>query len=195
MSTPTYTIACVPGALPGGLTRTSLFDGMVLTRADVDAEQLFWRLKRSLTNRALGQGVVWGLRLTYTGARFQLSRGYALDCCGNDLIVTDPYEVRQSDLIDLTDPAIAGLLGKSFKFYETNALKIDGRQSTKLAVMLKYVECPESPRMLHKDPCTPDTSQCQTSRVRETTKLIVGAPPPPLESAPLVNFARRDLPR
>ena len=52
---------CVQGAFEDGLSRTAFFDGMVLTEGDMVREQSYWRGKRKLTNRALGQGVVWGL--------------------------------------------------------------------------------------------------------------------------------------
>ena len=51
---PATTPACPPGALPGGLARTRFFDGMFLTQAYLENEQRYWRIKRRLTNRALG---------------------------------------------------------------------------------------------------------------------------------------------
>jgi len=56
---------CVPGAFRGGLARTEFFDGMVLSEADMKREQGYWQMKRRLTNRALGQGVVWGLAVEW----------------------------------------------------------------------------------------------------------------------------------
>src|SRR5688500_10172062 len=100
--------ACVPGAFAGGLARTRFFDGMVLTQADLEAEQRFWRVKRRLTNRALGTGVVWGLRLRWNAQRriFVLGPGYALDCCGNDLIVECATEVSEATLLATADPSL-----------------------------------------------------------------------------------------
>src|SRR5262245_45560539 len=101
-------IACPPGALAGGPVRTRFFDGMFLTQADLETEQRFWRIKRRLTNRALGEGVVWGLRLDWKSGKksFSLSPGYALDCCGNDLIVECPVEISESQLWQRADPAL-----------------------------------------------------------------------------------------
>src|SRR5205085_886806 len=75
-------------------------------------EQRYWRMKRRLTNRALGQGVVWGLRLRWDHEhhRFLLGPGYAIDCCGNDLVVESGYDVRERDLFDTTDPLLRQFL-------------------------------------------------------------------------------------
>ena len=93
---------CVPGAFSGGLSRTSFFDGMVLTEADMLREQSYWGMKRKLTNRALGQGVVWGLNMTWNEKTrcFELCPGYGLSCCGDDLVVECPETVCEKDLID-----------------------------------------------------------------------------------------------
>jgi hypothetical protein len=73
---------------------------MFLTQADLENEQRYWRIKRRLTNRALGEGVVWGLRLgvDLERQRLALSPGYALDCCGNDLVVECPVETTVAEL-------------------------------------------------------------------------------------------------
>ncbi len=169
--------ACAPGALPGGLIRTRFFDGMVLTQADLDNEQRFWRVKRRLTNRALGEGVVWGLRLRWNarGRTFLLGPGYALDCCGNDLIVECPIEVAESDLIASADPAIVapkiGVFGK-----QDRVVKHKPREA---CVVLQYVECPEDARPVHLDPCAPPTTRCEPSRIRETTRVLLVPPPVP----------------
>src|SRR5678815_2997040 len=105
--TPTQQLyACPPGSIPGGLTRTRFFDGMFLTQADLENEQVFWRMKRRLTNRALGTGIVWGLKVAATDdfVKLQLTPGYALDCCGNDLIVECPLEVTVREIWERSQP-------------------------------------------------------------------------------------------
>ncbi|MFT5587729.1 MAG: hypothetical protein ACI9VR_005342, partial [Cognaticolwellia sp.] len=81
---------CTEG-FDGGLERTRFYDGMVLTQSDLFTEQAFWQSKRQLTNRALGEGVVWGLRADWDARsqNFSVAPGYALDCCGHDLVVTE----------------------------------------------------------------------------------------------------------
>ena len=168
--------ACVPGALPGGLARTRFFDGMILTQADLENEQRFWRVKRRLTNRALGTGVVWGLRLRWDARRriFALGPGYALDCCGNDLIVECPAEVTEAQLIATADPAI--------RASDPRVTSIATHAQPPLShacVVLQYVECPEDARPVHLDPCAPPSSRCEPSRIRETTRLLLVPPPAP----------------
>jgi hypothetical protein len=157
----------VIGALAGGLQRTAFFNGMFLTQSDMDVEQRFWRMKRRLTNRALGQGVVWGLRLLWdkVNDRFVLHPGYGLDCCGNDLVVSQLYEIRTGDLIDTSDPAVQALLANP-----------DANGRSEVAVVLQYVECPEEPRPIHKDACGTSSTTCSPSRTRETTRLLLAAP-------------------
>jgi hypothetical protein len=175
MSANKTSVACVPGALPGGLQRTSFFNGMFLTQSDLEVEQRFWRMKRRLTNRALGQGVVWGLRATFDqlAQKLTLNPGYGLDCCGNDLLVQASFDARCSDLIDVTDPA-------------TKALLVNPT-GNELALVLEYVECFEEPRAVHKDACTPTSDACEPSRVRETTRLTVAAPAA-LTASPIGKF-------
>jgi hypothetical protein len=171
-------VACIPGALPGGLQRTSFFNGMFLTQSDLEVEQRFWRMKRRLTNRALGQGVVWGLRVTLDqqAQRFTVHPGYGVDCCGNDLLVQASSVARCGDLLDVTDPAIASLLTQA-----------SGNQ---VALILEYAECPEEPRAVHKDACTPTSDACEPSRVRETARLSIAALPAPAAS-PVASFLDR----
>ncbi len=185
---------CVPGALPGGLLRTSLADGMILDHDDLSTEQRYWRLKRRLTNRALGAGVVWGLKLSYDDKAnvFTLSPGYAIDCCGNDVIVQETQTFKASALFDPTSQSFIKAFNKSA------ATQLGGMGSPKagpiavneadLGVIVKYVECPEQPRAVLADACSTDTSTCATSRVRETAKLDVCAPPSAPSQGPVAKF-------
>jgi hypothetical protein len=179
--TPTLGPTCVPGALPGGLTRTRFFDGMFLTQADLENEQVFWRMKRRLTNRALGSGVVWGLCLDFntTTRKYELSPGYALDCCGNDLIVECPLQVTESELWQRSD---AGLRAPSF---DTASRVI------RACVVLQYVECPEGVRPVHRDACMPAGSSCEPSRVRETVRLLLVPECTEVACDPIILFRRR----
>jgi hypothetical protein len=188
-------IACAPGALSGGPVRTRFFDGMFLTQADLENEQRFWRLKRRLTNRALGDGVVWGLKLAWNQPRrnFTLSPGYALDCCGNDLIVECPVDISEAELWSRSDPA----LRKPVFSFDSAAAAVDAvgahREGATSAaaskvrhacVVLQYTECPEEARPVHRDACGGATSYCEPSRVRETARLLLVPPPQHIPSPP-----------
>lgn len=174
-------VACAPGALPGGPIRTRFFDGMFLTQADLENEQRYWRLKRRLTNRALGEGVVWGLKLVWNKPRrsFALSPGYALDCCGNDLVVECPVDISEAELWSHSDPSLRK---------PTYTLE-DGRDNAlrgprHACVVLQYTECAEDARAVHRDACAGVTSFCEPSRVRETTRLLLVPPPQHMPTPP-----------
>lgn len=178
-------LACPPGAIQGGLTRTRFFDGMFLTQADLENEQVYWRMKRRLTNRALGTGVVWGLKLAFDVAtqKYRLSPGYALDCCGNDLVVECPVEITQTELFQRSQPLVTPAQGNS----------LSARGESRLAcVVLQYVECPDAIRPVHRDACAPAGSACEPSRIRETCRLLLV---PECENIlgcePIVQFQRK----
>jgi hypothetical protein len=181
-------IACAPGTLSGGPVRTRFFDGMFLTQADLENEQRTWRLKRRLTNRALGTGVVWGLRLAWNAARrtFVLSPGYALDCCGNDLVVECPVELGERELWTRADPGlrstaiqpasqklggtVSGDAG-SYRRFDDNRALLDA------CIVLQYSECAEDARAVHRDACAGPTGSCEPSRIRESARLLLVPPP------------------
>ncbi|MEO8699960.1 MAG: hypothetical protein ABI867_07945 [Kofleriaceae bacterium] len=169
--------ACPPGALPGGLTRTRFFDGMFLTQADLETEQVYWRMKRRLTNRALGTGIVWGLkvRVDLATQKITLSPGYALDCCGNDLVVECPIEA-----------SVGEIWARSLEYMAVPQIS-NGRDVIPACLALQYVECPDGPRAIHRDACGPAVGgSCETSRVRETVRLIFvpRCTPPVVEPPP-----------
>ena len=88
----------------GGCIRPRFFNGMFITREDLETELRYLRIKNKLQRRADGQGVVWGLGIRRQGSAVCVQPGYALDCCGNDLTVTSMYTVDSATL--LSDPAI-----------------------------------------------------------------------------------------
>lgn len=161
---PSQTLGCPPGSLAGGLTRTRFFDGMFLTQADLSNEQVYWQMKRRLTNRALGTGVVWGLRLELDvkTQTYRLGPGYALDCCGNDLVVECPITISQSELYKRSQDLLTGI---------TSPRRSD--EAYPFSVVLQYVECPDAIRPVHRDACTPSGSACEPSRIRESCRLLL----------------------
>ena len=88
----------------GGCIRPRFFNGMFITREDMETELRYFRIKNNLQRRADGQGVVWGLGLGRDGRSICVHPGYAVDCCGNDLVLTCTYKVEVAAL--LADPAI-----------------------------------------------------------------------------------------
>lgn len=156
-------IGTPPGTVPslgipaaaGGCLRPRFFNGMFITREDLDTLVRYTRLKNQMQNRAGGQGVVWGLCVDRDGNKIAVHPGYGVDCCGHDLVVTTPYRVDIATL--LRDPAAAPVLAQ--------------KGSQCLHLLLEYIECPEDPRPVHGDPCSPEILRCEMSRVRETVRL------------------------
>lgn len=156
----------------GGTVRTRYFNGMFITREDLETDQRNNRLKHSLMNRAMGQGVVWGLNVCLDGDTICVLPGYGVDCCGNDIVIASTYRVDADALV--RDPAARALLARG------------GPQRVHL--LLEYYECPEQPRPVHGDPCGPDNGRCEMSRIRETARLRLVPPCDVDDSGPIKTF-------
>jgi len=172
---PSGAVSLVTPPAEGGCVRTRFFNGMFITQEDLETEQRYHRLKSKLHNRAAGAGVVWGLGVGKQGSQVCVLPGYGVDCCGNDLALTTTYRVEIAALI--ADPAAASLVRQG------------GGQ--RLHLLLEYIECPANPRPVHGDPCAPEVSRCEMSRIRESVRLRL-VPPRDYDaakaSAPLNRF-------
>jgi hypothetical protein len=172
---PSDAVALITPPAAGGCVRTRFFNGMFITREDLETEQRYHRVKSRLHNRAAGAGVVWGYGVGIEGSRVCVLPGYGVDCCGNDLTVTTTYAVDIAAL--LADPAAASLV------------RLPGPH--RMHLLLEYVECPSDPRPVHGDPCSPEVSRCEMSRIRESVRLRLVPPrdyDADAESAPIARF-------
>ena len=88
--------ACGSGTVPANLAATAFvrpkfFAGQLLTEDDLSALTAYITAKERLHNRYLfGAGVVCGLWVSCDpcgGSTVTVQPGYALDCCGNDLVL------------------------------------------------------------------------------------------------------------
>jgi hypothetical protein len=80
------------------LDRTRFFSGQLLTEADLNNEQSYWLSKGRMHNRYLhGWGVVCGMQIVCSECDgwVTVKPGYAIDPCGNDIIVCceQPFNV------------------------------------------------------------------------------------------------------
>ena len=102
------------------LERPSFFNGQRLTASDLTEVQQFHQELRWLHNRSLHS---WGIAFGYQvlgnrgDRKVQISAGYAIDCQGRDLILTEP--------IELAIPAVAG--GQPILYYLTASYATDDR--------------------------------------------------------------------
>lgn len=88
---PATTTCCCPACLGlQCLDRTRFFAGQLLSEADLNNEQSYWLAKQRLHNRYLmGWGVVCGMQVVCgeCAGWVTVNPGYAIDPCGNDVIV------------------------------------------------------------------------------------------------------------
>jgi hypothetical protein len=75
------------------LVRPRFFCGQLLTDSDLSAMVNWSRARFRLARQRHGWGVVCGLEVTrdpQNPAGVQLAPGYAIDCCGNDIVACEP---------------------------------------------------------------------------------------------------------
>ncbi len=191
----------------GGCIRPRFFNGMFITKEDMETEQRYFRLKSRLHNRAQGEGVVWGFNVGKAGNQVCVLPGYGVDCCGNDLTLTSVYRVDIATL--LRDPAAIALpanvsnqfignldLTNGFNsFFGFNSFSnfsnANQAQGARMHLLLEYVECPSDPRPVHADPCAGTASRCEMSRIRESVRLRLVPPRDLPVNGPLKTFLER----
>src|SRR6476659_1168112 len=74
--------------------RVNFFEGLLLTAADLAAEQEYHRGMRYLHNRLHGYGTVAGLEVTVTRGLVRVSPGTGIDVLGREIVVTAPLVLR-----------------------------------------------------------------------------------------------------
>lgn len=153
--------------------RPNYFCGHLLTDTDLSKEQQYTIEKHKLYNRALhGWGVVCGLRLTCDSqcGGIIIDDGYAIDDCGNDLVVCDP----------LPFDVIARL--KEKRYVVGNAAydpcKPDSEQpkcefSQCFYVTICYDEEPREFTTPFVAGCRPSLTECEPTRIREGVRFDV----------------------
>jgi hypothetical protein len=100
---PAATACCCPACAGlACLDRTRYFAGQLLTDVDLNNEQSYWLAKSRLHNRYLhGWGVVCGMQVVCgeCDGWVTVKTGYALDPCGNDIIVCQDYPFNLAQAI------------------------------------------------------------------------------------------------
>ena len=150
--------------MPHGLKRPHFFDGMLLTQADLQAQSDYWRAKRQLSNRALGKGVVWGLRTsleeTNGDHEIVIQPGYAMDASGNDLLVLEKLQIPWSVFAD--------------QFAKFPDFAVEEGETKTVQVGLRYLQIPEDPKAPAEAHCGPSSdAPWQPTRIRETVQVVL----------------------
>jgi DNA-binding beta-propeller fold protein YncE len=156
-----------PSCATTALTRNHYFTGKLLVERDFTDEQHYVMERLRLHNQRLhGSGVVCGLQIKQHGTQgcqpryVLLEPGSAVDCCGQDILVTD------EDTIDLL----------AFPKVKAYFDKPDGVDHV-LQFRICYRECPTEDIPVLYDECGCDDSQCAPNRILESYAIDVVVDP------------------
>lgn len=168
-----------------GAVRPQYFGGMLLAEDDLQAGIGYVVAKRRLTNRSVfGAGVVCGLDVTCDPCEpgaVGVTPGYAIDCCGNDIVVDCP------ERIDV--PALVRELRERTGVDCGEPCEDLPRQEYVLNVL--YAEQPTEPVAPYaQDDCT--VGDCEFSRVREGYRFELSCDAAPAEPS-LADVLRERL--
>jgi hypothetical protein len=168
------------------LLRPNFFAGQLLTEDDLQQITVYQIGKRRLTNRyVFGTGVVCGLEVMPADPKtprvVTVQPGYALDCCGNDIVLSCPYPIDVIDLIraaklDCGNPC-AGATD-------------DQDRHHKYYLYVKYAECLSEP----VNPYSPgQATTCVNTRWQESCSFELRCPPQPVDRRDLATHLRELL--
>jgi hypothetical protein len=151
---------CADTAGASGFVRPRFFGGMLLTDDDLQAISDYTVGKRRLTNRHLfGAGVVCGLEVGCDPCKpgwLVVSPGYALDCCGNDIVVGCPEKIDALALLNDLRRRKGSDCGEP----------CDDQPPRDYYLVVSYAERPSDPVAPYdQDDCV--VGDCEFSRVRE----------------------------
>lgn len=152
-----------PACNYGPFTRNNYFTGKLLVERDFTEETRFHMEKLRHHEQLLhGTGVVCGLKVkphpveTCRDRFICIEPGYAVDCCGRDVIV------REEECIDIT------------QLPEIKALKGDpDNRPHKLQICVRFRECPTEDIPVLYDDCGCDDTKCAPNRILESYEVGV----------------------
>ncbi len=169
--------------------RPNYFCGHLLTDTDLSKEQQYVVEKHKLYNRTLhGWGIVCGLRLTCADEEccgsIVIDEGYAIDDCGNDLVVCEP---RRFDVVSLLKEK-GWVVGDAV--YDPCAPD-DDDEECEYTQCFYITACYEEEAHDFTTPfvagCRPTLTECEPTRIREGVRFDV------LDELPAENVWLKDL--
>jgi hypothetical protein len=180
--------SCSGGCQTDTMVRPRFFAGQLLTEDDLQSLEDYFLAKNRLHNRRLfGDGVVCGLEVLCHpcgGGKVVVQPGYALDCCGNDIVLSCKVELdinamvrdlRQSKLggYDCGDPCAPMTPAKGAPSTKTKPGDDCVRE---YCLYIHYCEEETEPVSPYSpdQPCTP--SVCEPSRIREGLRFELRCP-------------------
>jgi len=166
------------------LVRPNFFCGQLLTDADLGAMVDWTRKRLALARYRDGWGVACGLDVTCSaqdgnsqccdaqnGPTVYVNPGYAIDCCGNDLVVCEPLRVDLSSICripdDPCDPKMSAPVDRPLPETPENCFEMFTRDLVAVQLNLRYHEdLAQGQRAMFRSGCS-DVGPCEYSRVLE----------------------------
>ncbi len=159
----------------GGFLRPRFFAGQLLTEDDLEALVTYTAAKSRLHNRYLvGAGVVGGLEVSCHPTKpgwVRVAAGYALDCCGEDIVVPCAVEVDVNELI----AAMPRKASCDEPCPPDDTKRLGGRPCRTYTLVVSYAEEPAeilTAYPVDDEPCGSSSgSRCEVSLVREGFRI------------------------
>jgi hypothetical protein len=169
--------------------RPNYFCGHLLTDADLSKEQQYVVEKHKLYNRTLhGWGIVCGLRLTCGDQEccgsIVIDEGYAIDDCGNDLVVCEPLRF---DVVSLLKEKGWVVGDAAYDPCAPDDEDDDCEYTQCFYVTVCYEEEPRDFTTPFVAGCRPTLTECEPTRIREGVRFDV------LDKLPHENEWLKDL--
>ena len=209
MSTPAATPDCCLPVCCGleCLDRTRFFAGQLLTERDLNHEQAYFLAKNRLHNRYLhGWGVVCGMQVVCSECDgwVTVKSGYAIDPCGNDIIVCQDYAFNLMQAIQnccapapvpncaplryVPSPSCQDLIQTwciTIQYQEqqsrmvTPLMQVPGGMNGCSTSVPSSACCPPAPSQTSSNP---PVGACEATRILEGFQLgVIPAPPQPTQ--------------
>jgi len=175
------------------LTRPRFFAGQLLTEDDLQSLEDYVVAKNRLHNRYFfGSGVVCGLDVFCEpcgGGSVAVQPGYALDCCGNDIVLACRVTLDINAMVrDLRRDMLGGYdCGDPCAELQQQLSSSQEALAREYCLYVRYCEQeadPVSPYVVDQ-PCTPQT--CEPTRIREGVRFELRCPQPAAQPVDLLQ--------
>jgi hypothetical protein len=164
--------------------RPKYFCGQLLSDADLTLQETYFREKNRLYHRTMdGFGVVCGLRMYYDSqcrGHLTIGDGYAIDACGNDLVVCDPYsfdvigELRKKKwLVEAASDRTRMDQSGDYRKVPDGEGKDDCINTQCFYIGICYTEEPVDFASPYTTECNPVPGPCQPTRIREGVRFEI----------------------
>lgn len=151
--------------------RPRFFGGQLLTDKDLEAAQRYVIEKNKLHNRYLvGTGVVCGLAVRCDpccDGSVTVEPGYAIDCCGNDIVLCQPETFNILDCLEKQRQEEEPYCGTKIRTPKTRG----DEPAKEYCLVIFYDEEPAKPitALIRDNGCS--NTRCEPSRIRETFRF------------------------